>query len=170
MSVETLRRDRPLGRGEAKDPLGRAARFACTLETGTTCELWCFSATDAALVKRLAGLGLRGVGGFDLGFGEDGEGAFLVRRVPSLTLDGMGKGERVEGLTALAKVRDLARALAACEEAAIFPGPLRPVDEAAARVRGARAAADASGVPIVADLRVGHAQRLHGALALVRLQ
>ena len=130
MSAETLRRDRPLGRGEAKDPLGRAARFACTLETGTTCELWCFSATDAALVKRLAGLGLRGVGGFDLGFGEDDEGAFLVRRVPSLTLDEMGKGERVEGLTALAKVRDLARALAACEEAAIFPGPLRPVDVA----------------------------------------
>ncbi|HSO34702.1 MAG TPA: hypothetical protein VLT33_19340, partial [Labilithrix sp.] len=123
MGLEALRRDRPGGdrRGEAKDPLGRAARFACTLETGTVAELWCFAATDRALVKRLAGLGLSGVGGFDLGFGDDAEGSFILRRVPSLTLDGMGKGERVEGLTALAKVRDLARALAACEGAAIFP-------------------------------------------------
>lgn len=33
-------------------------------------------------------------------------------------------------------------------------GPLRPVEEAAARVRAARAAADASGVPIVINARV----------------
>jgi len=62
--------------------------------------------------------------------GEDAEGVFLVRRAPSLTLDAMAKGERVEGLSALAKVRDLARALDACERAAIFPGPLRPADVA----------------------------------------
>ena len=130
MTVEVLRRERPLGAGDAKDTLGRASRSSCTLETGTVAELWCFAASDAGLVKRLAGLGIAGVGGFDLGFGEDAEGAFIVRRVPTLTLDGLGKGELVEGLTALAKVRDLAQALAACEKAAIFPGPLRPADVA----------------------------------------
>ena len=127
MTVQALHRDRPLVRGESKDPLGRASRATCTLETGTVAELWGFAPAEAALARRLATLGIAGVGGFDLGFGEDAEGAFALRRVPSLTLDGMGKGERVEGLTALAKVRDLARALAACEKAAIFPGPLRPV-------------------------------------------
>jgi len=130
MSVNALRRDRPLGRGEAKVPLGRALRFACTLETGTAAELWCFAAAEAALVKRLATLGLAGVGGFDLGYGDDAEGSFILRRVASITLDGMAKGERVEGLSALAKVRDLARALTACEKAGIFPGALRPIDVA----------------------------------------
>jgi hypothetical protein len=79
-------------------------------------------------VKRLAQLGATGLGGFDLGFGEDDEGAFTLRRLPTRTLDGLAKGERLAGLAALAAVRDLARALAACEASAIFPGPLRPVD------------------------------------------
>ncbi|MGB5940573.1 MAG: isocitrate lyase/phosphoenolpyruvate mutase family protein, partial [Rhodanobacter sp.] len=35
-------------------------------------------------------------------------------------------------------------------------GPLRPVGEAAARIRAARVAADASGVPIVINARVDH--------------
>lgn len=35
-------------------------------------------------------------------------------------------------------------------------GPLRPVEEAAARIRAARAAADAAGVPIVINARVDH--------------
>jgi hypothetical protein len=129
MSLEALHRDRPrAGSREALDPLGRATRASCTLETGTPAELWCFAKSDLGVVKRLVGLGLAGVGGFDVGFGEDDEGAFALRRVPVRTLDGLAKGERLEGLTALAKVRDLARALGACEKGAIFPGPMRPVD------------------------------------------
>jgi eukaryotic-like serine/threonine-protein kinase len=129
MSMEALRRDRPR-RGAPLDPIGRAARSTCALDTGTVAELWCLSRADAGLVKRLAELGTKGVGGFDIGYGYDDEGAFVVRRVPTRTLDGLAKGECLEGLTALAKVRDLARALAACEEKAIFPGPMRPLDVA----------------------------------------
>lgn len=48
-------------------------------------------------------------------------------------------------------------------------GPLRPVDEAAARVRGARAAAAASGVPIVINARVDNWMQSDGAAAPSRL-
>ena len=51
---------------------------------------------------------------------------FVVRRVPTQTLDVLAKGEKLEGLTAIGKVRDVARALAHCEKSAVFPGPLRP--------------------------------------------
>lgn len=129
--MEALHRDRPR-RGEALDAVGRASRYTCALETGTPAELWCMPAADAALAKRLALLGTKGVGGFDVGYGDDQEGAFVLRRVPLRTLEGLAKGERLEGLTALSKVRDLALALAACEKAAIFPGPLRPADVALA--------------------------------------
>ncbi|MEA2746426.1 MAG: eukaryotic-like serine/threonine-protein kinase, partial [Myxococcales bacterium] len=125
--MEALRRERP-ERGEALDAIGRASRFSCALATGTRAELWSFAASDAGLVKKLVQLGIEGVGGFDVGFGSDDEGAFALRRVPARTLDGLAKGERLEGLTALAKIRDLARALAACEKSAIFPAPMRPVD------------------------------------------
>jgi hypothetical protein len=57
---------------------------------------------------------------------EEAEVIFALRRVPSKTVDGLAKGERFDGLTAMAKVRDVARALAACERKAVFPGPLRP--------------------------------------------
>jgi eukaryotic-like serine/threonine-protein kinase len=46
--------------------------------------------------------------------------------VPSQTLDRLAKGERLDGPTTLAKLRDLATALAVCETRAVFPGPLRP--------------------------------------------
>src|SRR6185312_2733706 len=115
-------------RGEPLDAIGRATRFSCALETGAPAELWCFGPGDAGLVKKLVQLGLAGAFGFDAGHGSDDEGVFVLRRVPARTLDGLGKGERLDGLTALAKVRDLARALAECEKRAIFPGPMRPVD------------------------------------------
>ena len=86
-------------------------------------------ASDAAIAKRLVALGDEGLGGFSA-WGEDDEGVFLLRRIPSRTLDGLGKGERLDGLGALAKVRDLARALAAAEKAGIFPGPLRTAEVA----------------------------------------
>ncbi|MBX3202304.1 MAG: hypothetical protein KF894_29515, partial [Labilithrix sp.] len=116
--------------GEALGAVGRARRFACALETGSPAELWCFESSDAALVRRLVTFGEEGVGGFSAGWGEDDGGVFALRRVPSRTLDALGKGERLEGLTALAKLRDLARALAACERRAVFPGPLRPSEVA----------------------------------------
>ncbi len=110
--------------GDALPAIGRAQRHTCILQ-GIQAEVWSLPAGDAALAKRLAAFGEKGVSGFD-GWGEDGEGVFLVRRIPTATVDGLPKGERLEGLTALAKVRDVARALAACEKAAVFPGPLRP--------------------------------------------
>lgn len=106
--------------------VGRARRFACASHE----ELWRFERSDEALVRRLVAFGDAGAGGFSSGWGEDDEGIFAVRRVPSKTLDGLAKGERLDGLTALSKVRDLARALAACEKKAVFPGPLRPAEVA----------------------------------------
>ncbi len=120
-------RQRP-GAGEELDAVGRVRRFACALETGAPAELWCFERSDAALVQRLASFGDEGLGGFAAGWGEDEKGVFALRRVPSKTVDSLGRGERLEGLTALAKVRDLARALAACEKKGVFPGPLRPAE------------------------------------------
>jgi hypothetical protein len=115
--------------GEDLGELGRARRFACALETGSSVELWSFSAKgDRAVVRRLVAFGAAGVGGFSAGWGEDDEGVFALRRVPSKTLDGVRRGERLDGLSALAKARDLARALAECERHAVFPGPLRPAE------------------------------------------
>jgi hypothetical protein len=128
MDVDALRRDRPERPGQSLGAVGRASRFACALQTGTPAELWCLPAADLALAKRLALLGAEGLGGFDAGWGEDERGAFLLRRLPSRTIDALGKGERLDGLTAIGKTRDLARALAACERAAIFPGPLRTAE------------------------------------------
>lgn len=124
--MSTRVRERPRA-GEALDPIGRATRLAC-VDTQVTCEVWCVGPSDAGLVKKLVGLGEKGLGGFDVGWGEDADGVFVMRRVPTRTLEGLGKGEKLDGKSALAKVRDLARALAACEKAAIFPGPLRPAD------------------------------------------
>ncbi|MBS2016951.1 MAG: hypothetical protein JST00_28955 [Deltaproteobacteria bacterium] len=127
-----LRRPRPRA-GEALDAIGRASRYACGGDPGNAsgdvaCELWCVGAGDLGLVKKLVALGEKGLGGFDVGWGDDAEGVFAMRRIPSRTLEGLAKGERLDGKSALAKVRDLARALAACERSAIFPGPLRPSD------------------------------------------
>ncbi|MDB4941325.1 MAG: Serine/threonine-protein kinase PknA [Labilithrix sp.] len=112
--------------GAPLDPVGRASRASCTLSSGGVAELWSLPETDQALARRLARLGAEGVGGFDLGWGQDALGAFAVRRVPALTVERLGRGERLDPLEALARVRDVARALAACERAALFPGPLRP--------------------------------------------
>ncbi|HVH46934.1 MAG TPA: hypothetical protein VM925_31540 [Labilithrix sp.] len=118
-------RSRP-NAGEELGAVGRATRFACVLDAGTPAELWCLDASDVGLARRLVAFGHDGVGGFSAGWGEDERGVFVLRCVPSRTLDALGKGERLDGRTALAKVRDLARALAACEKKAVFPGPLRP--------------------------------------------
>lgn len=137
--------------GEELAAVGRARRFACALEskaedagvpnahpleTGGAAELWRFERSDAALVRRLVAFGEAGAFGFstevdpDLGSTPEHDAIFALRRVPSKTVDGLSKGERLEGLTALAKIRDVARALAACEKKALFPGPLRPSEVA----------------------------------------
>lgn len=112
--------------------VGRARRFACALDGhGAELhhqELWRFERSDEALVRRLAVFGNAGVGGFSGGWGEDEEGPFALRRLPSKTVLSLGRGERLDGLTSLGKIRDLARALAACEAKAVFPGPLRPAE------------------------------------------
>ena len=105
--------------------VGRAKRFASTRGTGSTIELYCLAKGEDGVARRLVKLGF----GFE-SWGEDEEGVFLVRRVPSATVDSLEKGERIEGLAALAKVRDVAGALATCESNAIFPGPLRASDVA----------------------------------------
>ncbi|MEZ4258618.1 MAG: hypothetical protein R3B36_06095 [Polyangiaceae bacterium] len=116
-------RDRP-ERSEGLPSVGRARRFAA--KGG---EVWELDAADAGVARRLVDLGAEGVGGF-VAWGEDEEGVWALRRIPSRTLDALGKGEALEGLTALAKVRDLARALAACEKRALFAGPIRPSEVA----------------------------------------
>jgi hypothetical protein len=45
-------------------------------------------------------------------------------------VDGLARGERLDGPSALAKLRDVARALARCERSGVFPGPLRPAEVA----------------------------------------
>lgn len=110
--------------GDALPAIGRAERHKCVLE-GIRAEVWSLAQGDGGLAKRLVSFGEKGVAGFE-DWGEDDAGVFIVRRVPSQTVDALAKGEKLEGLTAIGKVRDVARALAACEKAAVFPGPLRP--------------------------------------------
>ncbi|MFO0736182.1 MAG: hypothetical protein U0270_09890 [Labilithrix sp.] len=100
------------------DPIGRARR-----EThGDGAELWHFAEGDAGVARRLVAFGDHGVGGFGAGASD----LVLVRRLPTTTLQSMPRGERLDGISALAKVRDLARALAHCEAKGVFPGPMRP--------------------------------------------
>ncbi|HVJ93947.1 MAG TPA: hypothetical protein VM580_29360, partial [Labilithrix sp.] len=95
------KRTRPKA-GEALAAVGRARRYWSALDTGAPVELWCFEEADRALVKRLVSFGEQGVFGFCAGWGEDDEGIFALRCVPSKTVDALGKGERLDGLTALA--------------------------------------------------------------------
>ncbi|MBX3230966.1 MAG: hypothetical protein KIT84_36515 [Labilithrix sp.] len=104
------------------DPIGRAKR-----EThGEGAELWRLPASDAGVARRLVAFGEAGVGGFAPGASE----LELVRRLPTTTVQSLARGERLDGITALAKVRDVARALAHCESKGVFPGALRPSEVA----------------------------------------
>ncbi len=127
MSIAGPRRPRPSPEEEL-EPVGRVRRLACKLEMGAPAELWRFDAADAALARRIASFGDAGLGGFqsDGMWTEEGGEVLALRRLPSSTVDGLARGERLDGLGALAKIRDLALALARCEESGVFPGPLRP--------------------------------------------
>lgn len=104
-------------------PRGRATRA----ESGPGREIFRLPASSEALGDRLLALGAEGVGGFSDG-GLDAEGVWLVRRT-----DGARLGETLRDRKgpwpfreAVAIARALARALAACEAASLFPGPLTP--------------------------------------------
>jgi len=110
-------------RGEALPAIGRAKRFRC--EAG---ERWEFA--DAALATRLLALGDQGVGGFVARdpAGPEGE-AWLIRRPPTHALSRwieQRPSKVVPHDVALRLAVSLARALEACERAALFPGPVWP--------------------------------------------
>ncbi|KZC19562.1 MULTISPECIES: isocitrate lyase/PEP mutase family protein [Rhodanobacter] len=68
-----------------------------------------------------------------------------------------GYGETPEAVAATVRAVIAAGAVGInLEDGCPGHGPLRPVDEAAARIRAARGAADAAGVPIVINARVDH--------------
>jgi hypothetical protein len=120
MSDRLPERDPP-AHTSALEACGRATRFAC--DGG---EVWLFGGADRGLAERLVALGARGVGGFAEG-GVAADGRVWVRReAVARTVDGLARGERLPWRRALEIVRDAARALAACERMALFPGPLQP--------------------------------------------
>jgi hypothetical protein len=98
--------------------IGRAARFA--VDDGA--ETWRFARADANVARRLAEIGRRGVGGF-VAWGEDDDGAWARREPPARTAEGARELPWREAVTI---VRDVAAALAACEEEALWPGRLHP--------------------------------------------
>lgn len=104
--------------GAAHGACGRAARFAC--DGGRT--LWRLAASDAGVIARLAALGVGGV----VAAGTDEVGPWLVRRAPAPTLADALVAEPVPWRRAVALVASLAGACAACERAAVYPGPIDP--------------------------------------------
>jgi len=117
----------PRDRGhEPGDPLkarGRAKRQRCA--DGSV--LWRLPAEDERSAARLLKLATSGVGGFVDG-GVDDEGVWLLRAMPATSLAELRREqprpwpfERV-----LSVAQRIARALAACEAASLFPGALTP--------------------------------------------
>jgi len=105
-------------------------------------ELWRFAVADEPAARRLLLLGEANVGGFVDG-ATDGGSVWLVRRLEGVSLHEAlrsRKGPWPWG-EALAVGHALAVALAACEKAALFPGPLTPeavvVGEGTARMPAA---------------------------------
>ena len=141
------RRPLALARGAALPRTGRAGRWEASGEAasdgGRGVEIWHLPPGDETVGDRLLALGARGIGGFAEG-GLDDEGVWLVRRLPPLTLAERLRQDRGPWphREALSLAASIARALAAAEEAALFPGAVTPE---AVRVDGTRAvlAADA---------------------------
>ena len=111
------------------------------------------------LAARLLALGTRGVGGFTAG-GRDGEGSWLARDAAGPRLgEWLRDREPVEWRRAAGMVGSLADALAACEEASLFPGALDP-DRI--EVNGDRLAIPADGL-VAALVGASHAEPAPGA-------
>jgi hypothetical protein len=110
--------------GAALPPWGRAERF--TAVGGAPGELWRIPREAEAVAERLLALSAEGVGGFLEG-GSDGDGVWLLRRAAPSLLERMGAVPRAwPWRDAAAIALSLARALAACEKAALSAGPLAP--------------------------------------------
>jgi hypothetical protein len=114
---------RGLATGSALPAVGRAQRNGC----GEGKEIWRLPGHDEALAKRLLSLGQAGAGGF-VDAGVDAEGLWLLRAIPGVLLRDELRSRRGpwpfrEAVTLVMRV---ARALAACEKASLFAGPLGP--------------------------------------------
>ncbi|APR75577.1 serine/threonine protein kinase [Minicystis rosea] len=109
--------------GDPLAPIGRASRLASPPDA----EIWRLARADEATAKRLLDLGAAGVGGFIAG-GIDGDDVWLARRASGTTLHDALRARKGAWpwRDAVGLVATLARALAACERAALFPGPLTP--------------------------------------------
>ena len=107
--------------GAPLPPFGRAMRF--TTEAGA--ELFRLEIADESVARRLLALGESSVGGFVEG-GTDEQGVWIVRAAYNETLADRLKSKKGPWTwrEALALALALAEALAACEKASLFPGPL----------------------------------------------
>lgn len=120
-----MKRARPeecgIVRGASLPPLGRAERFSCA--DGR--ELHRLSSSDEAAARRLLSFGESSIGGFVEG-GLDADGVWLVRTTGGKTLAERIRERKVPWpyREALGVALALADALAACEKASLFPGPL----------------------------------------------
>ncbi|MBK8216504.1 MAG: hypothetical protein IPK71_22470 [Myxococcales bacterium] len=90
-------------------------------ELGEGVELVRFGSADHARAERIYSLSVAGLFGIRAA-GVDAEGPWLVREPGAPTLEDRPEVDPLELATSLA------RALAACERSALFPGPLRPRD------------------------------------------
>jgi len=108
--------------GKRLDDRGRVSRWAAG-----DGELWRFEDDHRRVAERLYELSRCGVGGF-VQAGIDADGVWLVRLLPSTTLDELRRaqpGAWPHDRT-LHIALAVARALAACEERSLFPGPVIP--------------------------------------------
>jgi hypothetical protein len=103
--------------------VGRASRA----ESPPDGEIWRLPPADDAVARRLLQLGEAGLGGFVDG-GIDDAGVWLLRRAGGTSLHEALRARRGAWpfAEAVGVARSIARALAACEKAALFPGPLTP--------------------------------------------
>jgi len=107
--------------GAPLPPFGRATRFAC----GGGAELFRLESADESGARRLPSLGGSSVGGFVDG-GTDEQGVWIVRAAFTETLADRLRTKKSAWpwRDALVLALAVAEALAACEKASLFPGPL----------------------------------------------
>jgi len=115
---------------EQLDARGRASRWAIVSDgasEGARRELWRLGDRDERVALRLRQLAEAGVGGFVDG-GRDDDGPWLVRDLPARSLDQLRRDDPgpMPWAQAVSIVRQVARALAACEERSLFPGIVTP--------------------------------------------
>jgi len=114
--------------GRSLEAFGRASQAEVESEPpGAACTLLRLDREDEGVAQRLLDLGASGLGGVHDG-GIDGEGPWLVRRIPNATLASRFRAEKGAWpwRDALATALGIARALIAAEKASLFAGPLSP--------------------------------------------